>query len=332
MDNKGAFKGSRIVCGLIMLAIFLLPGFSLGAESNTPVMGHDGAGEVVVAKVNGAPINMKMLMKQMLDVAEKKYGRREISELVAMKIKDEAMNLLIVEELAFQKSLAVVGLVPPSEVDDTLAKFVKQKGGEEGLQEYLGREEMSLEELRHKLTRTLTVKKYLDKEINSKITVTDDEVKAVYFGARDKYFVKTEMVQVHKIIFFLNPDESESVEKVRAFKEKIVNEFNNDPTTIPPDGSFIVQENIKLDKIKDAQLYEAAKAVGPFGITEPILVDGTLHLVQLTGFQPEVTKEFDEVRDYLVGELTRRKRQAMVDTWVAGLKKGAQVEIIDVSL
>lgn len=337
MNKRKTFK--------FFLTVGLVVWFSLGGptldgraraadgEKVSPAMGHDSAGKVVVARVNGAEINMEMLMDSMLNIAQKKYGRREISELVALKIKKEATDILIVEELAFQKARAAVGDIAMKDVEKKIEELKEEKGGEKGFVEYLLMEEgLTVEGLRQKLFRTTTVKVFLDKEIGANIKITEEELKAAYNGAVDKYFSKKEEVQVTDIVFFLDVDLEETRETILKIREKIIQELDNDATRLVPDGTFVVRENIKLDKNANKKRFDIAKEIGPSGISGPIEVGGTFHMIQLTGYQPEVRKEFEEVRDYLTDEITSRKRQAAIDRWVSGLKEGAKIEIVDVTI
>lgn len=295
------------------------------------VMGHDNAGEVVVAEVNGSKIDMAMLMERMLKLAQKKYGRREVSEIVATELKNDALNNLITEEIAFQNSFASIGILPEEKIEEAVQSMKAKQGGEEGLSAYLEREHLTFDEFMRELVRAQTVQTFLEKEILPQATVTDDEIKAAYMGAKDKYFVQHEQVQVTDIVFFLAPEDPESMEKVMAVRAKVINELDNKAEKLVSDGTFIAKENLKLHRSQNKVLYEIARKLEAFELSEPILVDGTIHVVQLTGYKPEITKNLDETRAYLTGELLKRKQRALVQKWAAEIKQKAQIKIYDVT-
>ncbi len=318
-----------VLLSLIYLSVFLCN--AEAGQDSEGAMGHGGAQEVVVAKVNGVVINMEQLMNKMREVTQRKYGRREISPLLADKIRTEATNDLITEELAFQKASVKVVVTPPM-VDTHISGMKKRYGGMDGLQKYLQEEGMSYEQLAVQARRFLTVKLYVEQEIDAKIKISDQEIMAAYQGAKTKYFMQREMVQVNKMIFFLDPVAADTIEKIDAVLKRIEEETDNDPIQLTPDGSFIVQSAIKLNKENDSKLYEVAKKLPEYGFSKPIDVDGTLYVVQLTGYKPEVVKTVEEVMPYLKRKITQTRRQEMLAAWMAGLREGAEVEIVDLRM
>ncbi len=310
---------SQLLCGAC--------GYS--AEGDSDNMGHPDAAKVVVARVNGVELNMAMLMSKMYEVAKSKYGKREISPLVATKVKEDALNGLITEELAYQKAHAVVGDVSKMQIDKAVEQLKGNYGGKEKFEAYLQKSHTTLEDYRHQVARTLTVKLFIKREIDAKIKISDDDITAAYKGAKDKYFIQHEQVQVTDITLFFDANSKAGVAKANDFRKKIINEFGNDPFKMTKDATFALMKDETLNPVTSKELYDAAKKLGDHGISPPINVAGTLHLVQLTGYKPDITKTLAEARSYLKRELTKRKRQVMIKNWVLGLKKGAKIEIID---
>ena len=190
----------------------------------------------------------------------------------------------------------------------------------------------SVEAFRNQIKRTETMKLFIKQEIEGKLPVlTEKELKDAYMGAKDKYFLKEEKVEVNDVTFFLDPQNKNSIKKINDFKKKIAEEGVKNLKDIRPDGTYIVQDNVKLHKDQDAKLYEAAKKLGEYGISEPFIIDGTYHVVQLTGYQSEVSKSFEEVKDYLQKENNKRMRQENLNKWIASLRSGATIELVDIA-
>jgi len=314
---------------ILFMALLYTVLFWGAAIAGDDLMGHGDAGEIVVAKVNGVEINMAQLMKKMREVTERKYGTRGISPYLANKIKAEAMDRLITEELAYQKASRVV-LVTPPEVDAYVATVREKHGGDEGLAAYLKEEGMSMEDLRRQARRFLTVKRYVEQEIESGISVSDEEIREAYEGAKGKYFMQKEAVQVNRIVFFLDPGDPKAKDKIAQIMRRVRDEAGGDPTKLTPDGTFIVEANVRLDKVADAPLYEAARKLDEYAFSGPIEHNGTLYVVQLTGYKPEIVKSIDEVMPYLRRKIKERRRRALLDQWMKGLRDGAKIEIMDI--
>lgn len=316
---------------LVFVFFMILPSSVSSNENAGNAMGHDSASSVVVARVNGTQINMAQLIQKMMDITESKYGRREISPLLADKIRAEATDKLITEELAYQKAKAKVSVT-----DKMVARYLddlkKQYGGQKGFEGFLQRKRITLDQLRTEAPRVLTVKLFIDQEINAVASVTEQEVRSIFAIKGDKYYAQKEGVQVNKILFFLDPEAKESLEKVESVIARFKDEAGNDPTKLPPDGTFVVQKKISLDKIRDAKLYTLAKELPEYGFSEPAVVDGTLHVVQLTGYQPEIVQDFKKVLPSLKKKIEDRRRQNLLKKWIAGLRQGADVEIMDIRL
>lgn len=328
-------RGERVVGrSFLLLCVFFLFFVNVGYAQDDSVsteftMGHDGSDQVVVATVNGTEITMTSLIKKMYDIAQKKFGKKEISPLVARKIKSDAVKALVTEELAYQKAFAVVGKLPAGAVEESLSAFKEKVGDDKAFEEFLKREGLTLDAYREQTRRALVVQLFVKREIGDKVKVTEEELSNAYKGAKGKYFVRQEEVQVTDIILFVDPDSPEGMAEAEKFRSKVINEYGGDPFKVPLDGSFVARKNISLNKVSSKERYDLAKKLGEGVLSHPVNVGGTLHLVQLTGYQSEISKDIDEVRGYLTGEIKKRKRQEMIKQWVSGLRDGADVVVHD---
>ncbi len=311
--------------GFILLTFFVTATVSAGEKAGdtdafASMMGHGEAEDIIVAKVNGRDINMAQLMEKMMDLAQEGYGRREITPLLAQKIKDEAMQKLIDEELAFQHASKTVH-IGDKKVAEVVKAKIKALGGKDKIK--------NEEEFKRSIKRFLTVKQYIQENINSKIKISDSDLKAAYEIAKTEYFHKDENVQVTKITFFVNPSKAGSLQMVQKVRDEIVNKLNNQVDKLKIDGTFIVQKNIHLSKVKDKELFEVARKMGKFEVSEPVRMNNTLYLVQLTGYRPAVQKTFADVRDYLFNKLFNLKQKDLLGKWMKSIRHGANIEIVD---
>ena len=129
----------------------------------------------IVATVNGHAI-----MKADLDKAyANQLGQQQPSQAQSTEEADSLrLNLLhdlILEEIIEQRAAKMNLTAPNEEVDAKLAEM-KAPYTEEQFQDKLKQSGRTLDEVKHDLHRQLTVEKLLNKEINSKITVTDSDV------------------------------------------------------------------------------------------------------------------------------------------------------------
>lgn len=319
---------------VIVCSVEAQPGWAaaMDRDGGEGYLGHGSAQDVVVAKVNGRIINMAQLMKTMAEISRTKHGSQEISPLLAQKIKQEATERLIVEELSLQKAGTVIKSVPPERVEQRIAEVAKSYKTDDEFQRYVKDEFGGMENFKNYVTRYLALELFILQEFGPKVTVTDQEIQQAYERDKSRFFVTDEFVQVNDLAFFLDPNAQASKDQIAATIKTIKEKYDNDPRKLPFDGNMALEKNKPLNKEEDKMLYEAARGLKEYGWTEPIEVDGTLHVVQLIGYKPAVNKSLNEVSAYLSNELRKRKRQALINTWMAGLKQGATIEIMDLTL
>lgn len=322
-------------CNLLLISEVLIGGGGLQAAEETGYsIGHDGAAQIRVASVNGTEITMAQLFRKMGELAIRRAGQTEITPLVAQKVQSDALDILITEELAYQKSLAKVGPMTEEQINQGVEELKDNFGGDEPFKKYLAKEGFSMENYRTQVGRNLVVRNFVRQEFDDAVTVSQEEIDAVYpvyDSERKMYRIQPETIQVAEISLFLNPDDPDSIIKAQKFREKITHTYGGDLAQVPQDGSFFVKPNITLDKNVDRILYEAGKGLADAkldnGVSEPLIDDGVVKILQLTGHSPEVLKSLDAVRS----ELKARKKDALVKKWVSGLKEGAKIEIYDIT-
>ncbi len=96
------------------------------------------------------------------------------------------LHELIVEEIVEQRAAKLNLTATDAEVDGKLAEM-KAPYTEEQFQARLKASDHTLDDVKHDLRRSLTIDKLLNKEINSKITVTDADVAGYYNAHKAEY-------------------------------------------------------------------------------------------------------------------------------------------------
>ncbi len=145
---------------------------------------HTGPRDGVVATVNGHPI-------QSSDV--EKFYQAQIANNAETPTPDmaEAQHLQIVESLILDEIVdqraAKLGLTATNDEVDAKLNEMKAPFTEEQFNDRLKASNHTLDDVKHDLRRSLTQEKLLNKEINSKITVSDADVNA-YFNAHKAEF------------------------------------------------------------------------------------------------------------------------------------------------
>ena len=139
---------------------------------------HKPAGPDDIAVVNGKPIkqaDVDKIYAQQLQNNPQQQPTVEQQDSLKLNILHE----LIVEEIVEQRA-AKLGLTATDAEVDAKLQEMKAPYTEEQFQARLKASNHTLDDVRHDLRRSLTIDKLLNREINSKITVTDADVNAYY--------------------------------------------------------------------------------------------------------------------------------------------------------
>jgi peptidyl-prolyl cis-trans isomerase SurA len=150
------------------------------ASGLLPIAGcNRGHNADVVATVNGHAIMQADLDKayklQLGDPAQQQQPSQEQADSLRLNVLRELIDEEIVEQRAAKMNLTATN----EEVDAKLAEM-KAPYTEEQFQQRLKASNQTIDDVKHSLRRSLTINKLLNKEINSKITVTDADVASYY--------------------------------------------------------------------------------------------------------------------------------------------------------
>lgn len=336
MREKNAVKGAAFIISVLLLLI-TTPGLSFGGEENPGVqnpaeskqlnkISREKARKIVVARVNGVDITMESLIDEMNAIVAQKSQEAAAPKGTDV-MKKEALDRLIVQELAYQKATAQGLMVEQNEIDNAMTTIKLNLGGEEGFKKLLEREGVTEKEFRAAVGRNLTVKLIFAKEVRNKIVISEDDLRREYEKEKDK-FIAPEKISVIDVIFFLKVNDQDSLRKAEGVLEKIKADDDKNPWSLSLDGTFIVR-NMGLNKEKGIELYEAAKKLKVGEVSGVIRTPDSLHIIKLDQYTPEKQFTFEEVKGVVDGQLRGQVQQQRRKEWEAELRKEAKIEILE---
>src|SRR5436309_4613478 len=138
----------------------------------------------VVARVNGRDITTAQLEKQFqnrLNGAEQPPSAEEAQDL-----KLQVLNQLINDQILLEMASAAGLSATDAEVDVKFNEF-KSQYTEEKFQELLKDQKMTVDEIRAELRKSITIDKLINKEITSKISVSEAEIKNFYDKNKESF-------------------------------------------------------------------------------------------------------------------------------------------------
>lgn len=143
--------------------------------------GVEESKRTVVAKVNGQPITMFQVVREMNSIAPKylKEGEAPTPEITE-KIKKEALNTLINKELAIQEAKRHKITIRKETIDNVIDKLIEMLGSRKAFEQDLKEKNLTEYELRKNIERSHLYELITKKEIYDKIVVNDEDLKRYY--------------------------------------------------------------------------------------------------------------------------------------------------------
>lgn len=271
-----------------------------------------GNPDIIVAEINGSPVYMSRLLRVL--------SGRAVSD-VSIK---EALDNIITEELAFQKAKKL-GLRPEERKIKNAIVELRIDLGEEGFSDYLKKEGLSEDALALLIEKKMLVEMLYAQEVVKRVMIPEDHIRAEYEKQKERFKLPEKVVVVD--VRFLK-DSEDSMKKAEDLLLRIKDEYNGDPWRLVQDGTFIINQ-IRLNRIKQKELYEVAKRLDVGGLSGIIKAPDGLHIIKLVEYSPERYPSLEEMRVYLEGRLFPDALKKREMTWKEELRKEAEIKIYE---
>src|SRR6058998_2852179 len=287
--NDGAFLMKCLTLSVLIAGLLLTA--SCGSASK--------ASADVVARVNGRDITTAQLEKQFqnrLNGAEQPPSAEEAQDL-KLPVLNQLINDQILLEMASTAGLSATD----AEVD---VKFNESKNQytEEKFKDLLKEQKMTIDDIRNELRKSITIDKLVNKEITSKISVTDAEIKGFYEKNKESFNLPESYHIAHILVTpVADPDlrngknddaktADEARQKaLRLLKDvqggkdfaTVARESSEDPSSGPNGGDLNFQPLQAIENI-DPRLAQAIQKMRP-GETFPQVIETRFgfHIVKL---------------------------------------------------
>ncbi|MGV1099825.1 peptidyl-prolyl cis-trans isomerase [Thiovibrio sp. JS02] len=282
---------------------------------------RESAKKIVVAKVNGAEITMDSLVKMMNRISAKD---KDAADQEA--VKQQALDRLILLNLAFQKAQKDGLAADEKNVIAALENLKKNLGGEEEYKNFLAKEQVTEADLKAQITRSLTLELAYAREVYNKVSIPEETVKKEYEKEKARY-VTPEKMRVIDVLFLQQESDEASQKTATEVLKKIREEKEQNPWKLSLDGTFIVR-SYDIDKDRDKELYQAAKKMRKGDLSGIIRTAKTLHIIKMKEYSPERQMTLEEVRGNIENSLRVPAQDRRLQEWEQELRKEAKIEIV----
>ena len=298
--------------------------------------------ENVAATVNGHVITYQDLEKQyqlQFSSADKpanaslSNGLDKTSDDEVMRQKLELLRFMIDTQIMLQRSEKLGLMATDSDVDAKLTEMKAPFTQEEFLRQLSARH-MTTDDLKVQLRQDLSVQKLINKEVISKISITDAEIRDFYLANQARFSFPEPQVHMAQIVVTAHPDsnvhnlkndkaqnEDEARKKIEMLAARIrqgedfaqlAQNYSEDPNSAPNGGDLGFVPESALERASP-ELRKAVADMTPGQVTPVIHTPDGYRILKIISREPAGQREFENprVQQDIRETLMNRKEQLL---------------------
>jgi parvulin-like peptidyl-prolyl isomerase len=293
-----------------------------------------------VAKVNGAVLTDRDLLREMLEIFP--YARQHggFPKAQEASIHQGALQMIIFEELVYQDAQRRKLSVPPQQLRQAELAFKGQFHSVEEYKSYLQQEMGGSEQaVREKIKRSLLIEKVLKSDVQDRSAVSLAELRGFYDKNGDKFQVAEAFsFQSISILPPQNPNASQAKEGLRKANDALAQA----KATTSYEGFGLLAEKISEDDFRvnmgdhkkiakdklPPQVVTALLALKPGQVSDVIQIEQAYTIVRLNAHITAGEQSFEEVKASLRTELEKAKYEGLRQALDKRLRANAKVEVL----
>jgi peptidyl-prolyl cis-trans isomerase C len=295
----------------------------------------DPAAKQPVASVNGSIITEGHLATEYARLMPRVVFHRGVDDAKKQALLKQALDNLIGKELKIQEAREL-GLKPdPTEVNRELERVISKYPSKKDFTEKLDASGYKMKDMIHELERRQLAEAAYQHQVVDQVHITEADARAYYEENRAMFVVPVQY-RLRNILIrvppLANSFEQETI-KNRATTiagkiqkgmpfEKAVSEYSEGPDKdTGGDMGFLHKGRL------EGNIEEAVLALQPEEVAGPFRTLKGYYIFRLEGIRPERQSRFEEIRDSLIKDLTRKAVDARAVAWMAELKDKADIVI-----
>ncbi len=288
----------------------------------------------IVAVVNKEVITWSELYKTMeYEATDKIRGLNEQERLKIFKDNEKIfLEQLIDQKFQIQEAERLGYEVTKEEINEAIEN-IKNKYSltDNEFEASIKKEGMTFEEYKEKLSEQILISKFLNRQIRSKIVISDEEIKRYIELNKDK-LDNSDSFRIRQI-FFKNPlrdeDRIKVEEKAKLIIQKLnegedfstlAKEFSEDPSSKIGGDLGLIKKNLLANEfIKVLSQLEVGQ------VSEPFWTDNGLHIIKL---EEKVTaKSNEQIKEDIRQQLLEIKFAEKYRDYIKSLREKARIDI-----
>jgi peptidyl-prolyl cis-trans isomerase SurA len=252
------------------------------------------------------------------------------------KLQRKYLDLLIRRRLQINRAKEMDLSFTENEVEKALDD-VKERNGltDAALETLLTREGFTIEDYRKRIGDEILLRRVVNIEVSSRVSVTTEEVRA-YYDSHIKDYMPPERLRAGHILFLTPVNAPRDVERAKraaaeevlgkirsgASFEEMAKRYSQDPSGakggdlgIISRGEVLPNFERVLFSLKEGEVSDIARTRAGF------------HLIKLVKRLPAEPKSFSEVETQIRNKIFQKKAEERMQRWLEDLKKRTHVEV-----
>lgn len=293
------------------------------------------ASQEIIAKVNGSPIN-SIELKRAQKVIMSSQPNLQIPPERQKEFDTQALNQLISAELLYQagKKLEIKNI--DKLVDDKISQGKSRFSNQQDFEKAIKALDMTEADLREYTRRDLLISTFIQQNIASKVTVSEEDSKKFYEQNQDK-FKQEESVRASHILIGVDPkatDEDKKKAREKAVKLRKDLAAGADFAALAKDNSTCPssQQGGDLGYFSRGQMVppfeQAAFTLKPGELSDVVETQFGYHIIKVIDSKKAETVAFKDAKPRIDEYLKNQKTSAAVAEYLTENRKKASVEIL----
>ncbi len=286
----------------------------------------------IAAVVNDEMISTFQLDKAVVAALAQNPNKNQLTPAQFDQMKVQILNRMINDKLLEQRTKELGLKVSDPELNSAI-EDVQRKNGltAETLEKALTAQGLTMSGYRDKIKKEILRYKLLSREVNYKVLVTSSEVRDYFDKHIDEYTVEPK-IQVNRISFKIPTGKAEKMaefnKRVDTSRKLLLNgEECNKVLEAQGDSASggDMGELVEADMAKPLQ--SALAGLEPGDVSEPVEINGKIHIFQVTKRIGDDSDPFSRVKGEIEEKLKREKTDARFEEWQKELRDNAHIEI-----
>ena len=286
--------------------------------------------ERIIAKVNGEIITLSEFQERQLAAAQ---SAKITPDQIGVFLRENNARLLqeAIDDILLVQKAEDAGLALPEDYIDEVIETIKKDNGiesEEQFQATLTREGMTLDDLRKNITASMTRRMIMQRDIEPKIAVSEEQLKAEYEKVKDEEFTRPATVSLEEIFI---PDDAgglavatDIVARARAGADfaSLARTHSAGPTA---SSGGELGELVKGSMNPDLETVAFSLAVGE--VSDPIPAEGGYRILKVVAKTSGSVVPFATAKEQVRNVLMAQRFKGEYDKYIAEVREKADIEL-----